>query len=90
MVSQKVSVTLRGKEYVISTHEPSELVERASELLDGAMRQLSEHQVVHREDQLALFGALQAMVALLKEHEEANKDTETQVSRLEALLQENA
>lgn len=85
--ANSVTITLRGKSFVISTSEPEAFVHEAASHLDGVATKLSEKVGVMREDQLMMFAALQALVTVIKERESEKKVIADHAKRLEKALQ---
>ena len=81
----KVSITLNGREYVISTSESIVYVEQAATLLDRTMQELSEAGI-KREDQLALYSALKALVDAIKERDTYRTSIDEHTDRLTAAI----
>lgn len=84
--ANSVTITLRGKSFVISTTEPEQFVQEAAQLLDGLAHDLSEKVGVMREDQLMMFAALQSLVAVIKQREEEKRVLNAHADRLAAAL----
>lgn len=84
-MAQQVSVTLRGKSYVISTDANPTVLHEAASMLDRTMETLFD-QGIKREDQLALFSALMTLVDVMKDRESYKAMMHDHTERLRAAL----
>lgn len=85
-MARQVSVTLRGKSYLISTNATEVHLHEAAAVLDKTMAELSEAGV-RREDQLALFSALMGMVEVIKERDSVSTSLQQHADRLSSALE---
>jgi len=86
MEVRRISITLRGKNYVISTSEKEEFICRAAELLDQAMSHLSAHSSLKRDDQVVLFAAIQITVDMMRKLEEYKAQVDEKAGYLVSAL----
>ena len=84
-MTRQVSVTLRGKSYLISTNASEAHLHEAATLLDRTMESLSASGV-RREDQLALFSALMALVDVITERDAFKTSIHDHAERLSSSL----
>lgn len=84
-MARQVSVTLRGKSYLISTDASEAHIQEAAAVLDKTMSALTEG--IRREDQLALFSALMALVDVIRERDSLQTSIHDHTERLGSLLE---
>lgn len=86
-MADAITITVRGKTYRISTHEPAAYVHEAVQLMEAALAEIATKAPGARDEQLMLFASLQTVVALIKDREEKAHALTAHTDRLTSALE---